>query len=116
MEQFLAGYSVKHDGTIVISNGEEIVASNDSRLVGTSMDNNEILRTIRRRAEGSKLVHVRDGGDTGGRSFGLMEQSRNYYIYAYMPEREVFNKTPQNMSVSYTHLNYIFLLICGDMS
>ena len=59
MEQLLTGYSVKHDGTIVISNGEEIVASNDSRLVGVSMDDNEILRTIRRCAEGSKLVHVR---------------------------------------------------------
>ena len=56
---------MKHDGTIVISNGEEIVASNDSRLVGVNMDDNEILRTIRRHAEGSKLVHVRDGGDTG---------------------------------------------------
>ena len=66
MEQLLTGYSVKHDGTIVISNGEEIVASNDSRLVGVSMDDNEILRTIRRRAEGSKLVHVRDGGDHRG--------------------------------------------------
>ena len=113
MEQFLAGYSVKHDGTIVISNGEEIVASNDSRLVGTSMDNNEILRTIRRRAEGSKLVHVRDGGDTGGRSFGLMEQSRNYYIYAYMPEREVFNKTPQNML--FVALAYLLVLIIVNM-
>ena len=113
MEQLLTGYSVKHDGTIVISNGEEIVASNDSRLVGVSMDDNEILRTIRRRAEGSKLVHVRDGGDTGGRSFGLMEQSRNYYIYAYMPEREVFNKTPQNML--FVALAYLLVLIIVNM-
>ena len=108
-----AGYSVKHDGTIVISNGEEIVASNDSRLVGVNMDENEILRTIRRRAEGSKLVHVRDGGDTGGRSFGLMEQSRNYYIYAYMPERGVFNKTPQNML--FVALTYLLVLIIINM-
>lgn len=113
MEQLLTGYSVKHDGTIVISNGEEIVASNDSRLVGVSMDNNEILRTIRRHAEGSKLVHVRDGGDTGGRSFGLMEQSRNYYIYAYMPERGVFNKTPQNML--FVALTYLLVLIIINM-
>ena len=113
MEQLLTGYSVKHDGTIVISNGEEIVASNDSRLVGVSMDDNEILRTIRRRAEGSKLVHVRDGGDTGGRSFGLMEQSRNYYIYAYMPERGVFNKTPQNML--FVALTYLLVLIIINM-
>ena len=104
---------MKHDGTIVISNGEEIVASNDSRLVGVNMDDNEILRTIRRRAEGSKLVHVRDGGDTGGRSFGLMEQSRNYYIYAYMPEREVFNKTPQNML--FVALAYLLVLIIVNM-
>ena len=113
MEQLLTGYSVKHDGTIVISNGEEIVASNDSRLVGVSMDDNEILRTIRRRAEGSKLVRVRDGGDTGGRSFGLMEQSRNYYIYAYMPERGVFNKTPQNML--FVALTYLLVLIIINM-
>lgn len=113
MEQLLTGYSVKHDGTIVISNGEEIVASNDSRLVGVSMDDNEILRTIRRCAEGSKLVHVRDGGDTGGRSFGLMEQSRNYYIYAYMPERGVFNKTPQNML--FVALTYLLVLIIINM-
>ena len=114
MEQLLTGYSVKHDGTIVISNGEEIVASNDSRLVGVSMDDNEILRTIRRCAEGSKLVHVRDGGDTGGRSFGLMEQSRNYYIYAYMPESGVFNKTPQNMLL-FVALTYLLVLIIINM-
>ena len=28
-----------------------------------------------------------------------MEQSRNYYIYAYMPERGVFNKTPSEYAV-----------------
>ena len=113
MEQLLTGYTVEHDGTIVISSGEKIVASNDSELVGTSIDDNEILRTIRERAEGAKLVHTRNGDTTQVRSFGLMEQSRNYYIYAYMSERAVYNKTPQKML--FVALAYLFVLIIINM-
>ena len=42
-----------------------------------------------------------------------MEQSRNYYIYAYMPERGVFNKTPQKML--FVALAYLLVLIIVNM-
>ncbi len=113
MEQLLTGYTVEHDGTIVISSGERIVASNNESLIGASINDVEILRYIRERGEGSKLVHSRDGMDTQTRSFGLMQKSRNYYIYAYLSERAVYNKTPQNML--FVALAYLFILIVINM-
>lgn len=108
IESLLTGYSLEHDGTIVVSSGNTIVASNDEELIGKSTDSIGILQRIRK-AEGSdRLVHTTRDDHSLSQYFGLMEHGRDYYIYAYMPEAEVFGSTFQN--VFYALIVYLIII------
>lgn len=104
----LSGYNLEHDGTIVVSEGNNIIASNDEKLIGKSTDDIAVLRRIREKANSDKLTHEKNDEDSFLRQFGLMEHGRNYYVYAYMPENEVFNNTLQN--VFYSLIVYLIIL------
>ena len=108
VESLLSGYSPEHDGTIVVSSGTDIVASNDETLIGKSTDDIEILRRIKTRANSDKLTHARRDASSMRQYFGLMEHGRDYYVYAFMPERAVFDTTFQN--VLYSVIIYVIIL------
>ena len=113
VESLLSGYSLERDGTIVVSSGKQIVASNNAELIGKSTDDITILRKIREAATSDKLVHAKSDDSSLSRNFGLMEHGRDYYVYAYMPESDVFNTTFQNML--YSLIIYIIILIVVNM-
>lgn len=104
----LSGYNLQHDGTIVVSEGKNIIASNDGKLIGKSTDDIAVLRRIKEKANSDKLTHAKNEEDSFLRQFGLMEHGRDYYVYAYMPENEVFNSTLQN--VFYSLIVYLIIL------
>lgn len=59
------------------------------------------------------LERTKAESSTFGHNFGLMEKSRDYYIYAFMNERKVFTST---FSVVWTVLlAYVLLLIIVNM-
>ena len=43
----LAGYKRENDGTIVITNGNDIIASNDEKLIDTKVQEDSIINEIR---------------------------------------------------------------------
>ena len=108
------GYDVAGDGTIVISSANHIVASNDPSLIGTDIHDTGILRHIMERGTGNHLIHARDEARAVGNDFGLMGKSQNYYIYAYMSERGVFEATPRNLL--FALFTYVLLLIALHMT
>ena len=108
VDSMLSGYNLEHDGTIVVSKGSEIIASNDESLMGRSTDEIEILRKIKARANSDTLTHARKDVDFITQYFGLMEYGRDYYVYAFMSEREMFNSTLQN--VLYCLIVYAIIL------
>ena len=91
------GYDVEGDGTVVISDANHIVASNDASLIGKNVNDINILECIMERGTGNRLVHARSGDGSIGRDFGLMGKSQSYYIYAYLAEHSVFDTTPRNL-------------------
>lgn len=113
IRSLVSGYSLEHDGTIVISSGNWIVASNNEELIGTNIENTRILNQIMERGTGKHLVHAKNEKRRFGHDFGLMDKSQNYYIYAYLGERDVFNTAPQNMF--YTLFAYLLLLVVLHM-
>ena len=113
VDSLLSGYSQEHDGTIVVSEGNEIVASNDPELVGKSTDDIGILRKIKKRASSDTLTHARKENASLARYFGLMEHGRDYYVYAFMREKKVFSSTLQN--VLYSLIIYGVILIVMRM-
>lgn len=108
VDSMLSGYNLEHDGTIVVSKGSEIISSNDESLMGRSTDEIEILRKIKARANSDTLTHARKDVDFITQYFGLMEHGRDYYVYAFMSEREMFNSTLQN--VLYCLIVYVIIL------
>ena len=93
----VAGYEPEQDGTIVISSGNQIVASNNPSLIGSNTEEIPILKRIMDRGSGKKLIHA-DGSDSAVRhDFGLMDKSQDYYIFAYLTERGVYSTTPKNL-------------------
>ena len=91
------GYHVEGDGTIVISSANIVVASNDDSLVGTDVRDSEILGHILEQGRGKHLSRARSSSRAFGHEFGLMDKSQEYYVYAYMSERDVFDSTPGNL-------------------
>ena len=113
IRSLVSGYSPEHDGTIVISSGDRIVASNVESLVGQDVEDVPILRSIMERGTGEKLIHTHSQGVNVQRDFGLMDKSQNYYIYAYMPERKVFATTLRDML--YVLFAYLIVLAGAHM-
>lgn len=94
ISSLLSGYDPAENGTIVVSSGNEIIASNEESFIGGNTDTSAVLEEIRAAAVSDRLVSARENGV---RYFGLMEHGRNVYVYAYLPQRAVFRTTPENM-------------------
>ena len=104
----LSGYDQENNGIIVVSNGSDIIASNDPTLIGSSTDDLEILRKIKAEGISDKLVQAKQGDGTFARYLGLMERGRDCYVYAFLTEQTVFRSTPRTMV--YALVAYLILL------
>ena len=108
INSLLTGYSLEHNGTIVISENNQIVASNDKGLIGAKTEDIQELKCINESAVEKQLV--RTDYQTIP-DYGLMEKGRDYYVYAYMSADKIFAKTPRNM----LYKVFIYLVIVGFM-
>lgn len=109
----LSGYDDKEDGTFVVTSGNRIIAANDESMVGNSVDNYNVLKKIKSSGVSGRIMQA--GSDSQGplHNFGLMERGRDYYVYAYLPEKNVFRTTPRNML--YTFVVYMLVLFVFNM-
>ncbi len=110
-QNLLEGYTLERDGIIAITKGNIIVASNEESLVNKNVDDVPVLREIEGN-EGENIVNVKDA-DTGElpHYFGMLNRGRDYYVYAYMPEREVFETAPLNMLIALIFYILLIMLI-----
>lgn len=110
-QKLLAGYSMANDGTIVVTSGEQIIASNDESLIGKNVNEVAVLMNIRARGESGKLVHVKSDFTGPGWSFGLIDRGRDYYVYAYRAERDIFKSTPMRLIITVIVYALVILMI-----
>jgi len=108
------GYSVEQIGTLVISDGSHIVASNNAALVGEETTSVPVLKKIMEKGVTKKLIHCYDPDKPFTNHFGLMERSQNYYIYVYLNERDVFRTAVQNLL--FAGFVYLMVLVALQMS
>ena len=109
----LSGYDDKEDGKIVVTKGNQIIASNDDSMVGEDIDKYNVIKKIKETGASGKIVHADSNRRWGSHNYGLMERGRDYYVYVYMPERNVFKTTPRNMQ--YTFAVYMFAVLVLNM-
>ncbi len=94
------GYNPAVDGTIVVTRGDQIVASNDTSLLNTTVDENPTLSALKARSTDGGMIHVRSGSTGQQYAYGIVGQGRSFYIYVYRPEREVYVSTMRNVSMA----------------
>ena len=105
----LSGYSMQTSGTIIISDGHKVIASNDASILGSRVDDNDIVQALKQDGRTQELIHVKDS--KAGNYYGSMERGRNYYIYVYMPEQHVFTTRMQKTMYALV----VYLLVVGAL-
>lgn len=105
----LSGYSMQTNGTIIISDGNKVIASNDASLLGNRVENNDIVQALKQDGRTQELIHIKDSN--ADNYYGSMERGRNYFIYVYMPEQHVFNTRMQKTMYALV----VYLLIVGGL-
>ena len=104
IQGLLNGYSTQKDGTIIIADEGIVVASNDENLLGQNTAGNEVVQAMKKHTDSQHIYHLKNEG-TG--CYGIMLKQRDYYIYAYLPDTEVFH----NLPLSVISVIFLYFLI-----
>ena len=91
IQGLLNGYSIQKDGTVIVADDGIVVASNDESLLGQNTADNEVVQAMKKHTDSQHIYHLKKEG-TG--CYGIMLKQRDYYIYAYLPDTEVFHNLP----------------------
>ena len=106
IQGLLKGYNIQKDGTIIVADNGIIVASNDEKLLRQDTAGNEVVQAMKKHTDSQHIYHMKNGG-TG--CYGIMLKQRDYYIYAYLPDTEVF----YNLPLSVVGVISLYVLIFG---
>ena len=77
IQSLLSGYDTYSSGMIVVTDGKNVVASNDEDLIGQSSGGINIIQQVKQKPA-NKLVRV---SDRKCRYIGRMTKGRDYYVY-----------------------------------
>ena len=91
IQGLLNGYSIQKDGTIIVADEGIVVASNDESLLGQNTADNEVVQAMKKHTDSQHIYHLKNEGIG---CYGIMLKQRDYYIYAYLPDTEVFHNLP----------------------
>ena len=104
IQGLLKGYSTQKDGTIIVADNGIVVASNDESLLGQNTADNEVVQAMKRHTDSQHIYHLKNEGIG---CYGIMLKQRDYYIYAYLPDTEVFH----NLPLSVASVIFLYFLI-----
>ncbi|MBD9015040.1 MAG: response regulator [Lachnospiraceae bacterium] len=106
IQGLLKGYNIQKDGTIIVADNGIIVASNDEKLLRQDTAGNEVVQAMKKHTDSQHIYHMKNGGNG---CYGIMLKQRDYYIYAYLPDTEVF----YNLPLSVAGVISLYVLIFG---
>ena len=104
IQGLLNGYSIQKDGTIIVADDGIVVASNNESLLGQNTADNEVVQAMKKHTDSQHIYHLRKEGSG---CYGVMLKQRDYYIYAYLPDMEVF----RNLPLSVISVIFLYFLI-----
>ena len=106
IQGLLNGYSIQKDGTVIVADDGIVVASNDESLLGQNTADNEVVQAMKKHTDSQHIYHFRKEGIG---CYGIMLKQRDYYIYAYLPDTEVFC----NLPLSVIGVIFLYFLMSG---
>ena len=104
IQGLLNGYSVQKDGTIIVADDGIVVASNDEGLLGQNTADNEVVQAMKKHTDSQHIYHLKNEGIG---CYGIMLKQRDYYIYAYLSDAEVFH----NLLLSVISVIFLYFLM-----
>ena len=104
IQGLLNGYSVQKDGTIIVADDGIVVASNDESLLGQNTADNEVVQAMKKHTDSQHIYHLKNEGIG---CYGIMLKQRDYYIYAYLSDAEVFH----NLLLSVISVIFLYFLM-----
>lgn len=104
IQNLLNGYSTQKDGTIIVADKGTVVASNDENLLGQDTAGNQVVQAMKEHTDSQHIFHLKNEGIG---CYGIMLKQRDYYIYVYLTDKEVF----RNLPLSVTAAIFLYLLI-----
>ena len=104
IQNLLSGYSTRKDGTIIVADKGTIIASNNESLLEQDTADNEVVQAMKKHTDSQHIFHLKNEG-TG--CYGIMLKQRDYYIYAYLMDTEVFH----NLPLCVTGVIFLYFLI-----
>ncbi len=107
IQDLLDGYEVSSTGTLLVAEDNRVAASNDPTLIGMNIFENERLMSIRRSGHADKLIRVYAPKGIE-QCYGMYSHGQDYYLYAYVPARQVYTLTVINLVI--TLVMYILIL------
>lgn len=104
IQSLLAGYNPLTDGTILVADDGQVIASNDQALIGEETKHLPVVQAlkVKENAGSRRLVNISEE-----QAYGIMLRQRDHYIYVYLPDTEVFAALPKNLSIAFA----LYLLI-----
>ena len=104
IQGLLNGYSIQKDGTIIVADKGRVVASNNESLLGQDTADNEVVQAMKKHTDSQHIFHLKNEGIG---CYGIMLKQRDYYIYAYLPDTEIFH----NLPLSVISVIFLYFLI-----
>ena len=104
IQGLLNGYSTQKDGTIIVADEGIVVASNDESLLRQNTADNEVVQAMKKHTDSQHIYHLKNEGIG---CYGIMLKQRDYYIYAYLLDTEVFH----NLPLSVISVIFLYFLI-----
>ncbi len=92
LQSLLEGYQISTDGTIMVADEGEVIASNNKKLIGQNTADNDIVQILKKHRDSKHIVHIYKK-----HNYGIMLKQRDYYIYAYVADSVIFSTVPQNI-------------------
>lgn len=98
IQDLLNGYPIEDNGTIIITDGNTVTASNDRTLVGNDISTDVNIQGLRKNGRADKLICVREKKGAAP-VYGIYSYGRNYFVYIFCPASAVFTSTLTNMAI-----------------
>lgn len=96
IQSLLAGYNSLTDGTILVADNGQVIASNDKALIGEETKHLPVVQALKENAGSRHLVNISEED-----AYGIMLRQRGHYIYVYMPDTKVFAALPKNLGIAF---------------
>lgn len=95
IQSLLAGYNPLTEGTILVTNDGQVIASNDERFIGEETRHLPVVQALKENAGSRQLVNISEE-----QAYGIMLRQHDHYIYVYLPDTKVFAALPQDLGIT----------------